>query len=331
MTKPASPSASPDIGFAESSLGQSLLRVLAEGSTSNRAIADYLLRNQVRVTALGVEELAEACAVSTATISRFARDLGFKNYAAMRGAVAETLQSVLQPVEKLRSTIARKASAGSSTSAPALESMHYAEAGITATSRALDGAQIERIGKLLTTAGTVYVMGFGLSTFLAGALAMHLQPFCRHVVEVAGSGGTEVAASHLANITARDVLVVISLPRYTLAVVPLTRFARDTGATVVAITDSPASPLAELGHHVLYAHSAHPVLPSSSSSTLAVIEALAVSLMTSNKANVAKAARHTEAIAAYLVGDHQIRTGSTQKKEGARTRRTVKPRGSIDE
>jgi DNA-binding MurR/RpiR family transcriptional regulator len=327
MTAAAPPSASPDIGFAESSLGQSLLRMLAEGSASNRAIADYLLRNQVRVTALGVEELAEACAVSTATISRFARDLGFKNYAAMRGAVAETLQSMLQPVEKLRSTIARKATAAS----PALESLGYAEAAITATSRALAGAQLDSIGAVLTKASTVYVMGFGLSSFLAGTLAMHLQPFCRHVVEVAASGGTEVAASHLANITGKDVLVAISLPRYTLAVVPLTRFARDSGATVVSITDSPASPLAELGHHVLYAHSAHPVLPSSGSSTLAVIEALAVSLMTSNKANVAKAARHTEAIAAYLYGEHQIRTGSTQKKEGARRRRTVKPRGSTND
>jgi DNA-binding MurR/RpiR family transcriptional regulator len=310
MNSPAPSSASPDIGFAESSLGQALLRVLAEGSASNRAIADYLLRNQMRVTALGIEELAEACDISTATISRFARDLGFKNYAAMRGAVAETLQSVLQPVEKLRSTIARRAAAAS----PALESLGYAEAALSATSRALPGDQIDRIGGMLTKAGTVYVMGFGLSSFLAGALAMHLQPFCKHVVEVAGSGGTEVAASHLANITARDVLIVVSLPRYTLAVVPLTRFARDSGATVVSITDSPASPLAELGHHVLYAHSAHPVLPSSGSSTLAVIEALAVSLMTSNKANVAKAARHTEAISAYLYGDHQIRTGSTQKK-----------------
>lgn len=300
MTPAAPLSASPDIGFAESSLGRSLLRVLAEGSASNRTIADYLLRNQMRVTALGIEELAEACEVSTATISRFARDLGFKNYAAMRGAVAETLQSVLQPVEKLRSTIARKAQAAS----PALESLHYAEAAITATSRALDGAQLDRIGAVFTKARTVYVMGFGLSTFLAGTLAMHLQPFCRHVVEVAASGGTEVAASHLANIGSKDVLVVISLPRYTLAGVPLTRFARDNGATVVSITDSPASPLAELGHHVLYAHSAHPVLPSSSSAVLAVIEALAVSLMTSNKANVAKAARHTEAIAAYLYGDH---------------------------
>jgi hypothetical protein len=59
------------------------------------------------------------------------------------------------------------------------------------------------------------------------------------------------------------------------------------------------------------------VLPSSSSAALAVIEALAVALMTSNKANVAKAARHTEAIAAYLYGEHQI-------KEGVRKRPVVK-------
>ena len=247
--------------------------------------------------------LCSACDVSTATISRFARDLGFKNYAAMRGAVAETLQSVLQPVEKLRSTIARRAAKAS----PALESLGYAEAAITATSRALAGSEIDCVGTVLTKARTVYVLGFGLSSFLAGALAMHLQPFCRHVVEAAASGGTEVAASHLATITDKDVLVVISLPRYTLDAASLTRFARDAGATIVSITDSPASPLAELGHHVLYAHSTHPVLPSSSSAALAVIEALAVSLMTSNKANVAKAARHTEAIAAYLYGEHQIR------------------------
>lgn len=318
MSTAAAPKSAPDIGFAESSLGQKLLRVLNEGSASHRTLADYLLRNQVRFTALGIEELAVASEVSTATISRFARDLGFKNYAAMRSAVAETLQSMLQPVEKLRSSIARRAAS------PALESLGYAEAAITATSRALAGANLDHIGAGLMRARTVYVMGFGLSNFLAGALAMHLQPFCRHVVEVAAAGGTEVAASMLAPITDKDVLVVISLPRYTLAAVSLTRFARDTGATVVSITDSPASPLAELGHHVLYAHSAHPVLPSSSSAALAVIEALAVSLMTSNKANVAKAARHTEAIAAYLVGEHQIRSTSTPKKEGATKRHTVK-------
>ncbi|UUZ52598.1 hypothetical protein LP419_25050 [Massilia sp. H-1] len=47
----------------------------------------------------------------------------------------------------------------------------------------------------LTAARAVYVMGFGLSSQLASSmLSLHLQPFCQQVIEVAGQGGTEVAA-----------------------------------------------------------------------------------------------------------------------------------------
>jgi hypothetical protein len=70
----------------------------------------------------------------------------------------------------------------------------------------------------------------------------------------------------------------------------------------VALTDSPASPLAELADQALYAQSTHPVLPSSASTALAMIEALAVALMVSNKGNVEKAARLSDVIAAYLYG-----------------------------
>ena len=289
---------SPDAAFAQSPLGQALMYVLASGSASQRQIADYLLRNQMRVTALGIEELADSCQVSTATISRFARDIGQKNYSAMRSAMAETLQSLLQPVDKLRRTIERRARATS----PITESLEYAAANIAATSDALSPLAMQAVVRRLTRAKVVYVMGFGLSANLAGMLVQHLQPFCPHVVEVVGIGGSEVAAGHLVNLTGQDVLVVISFPRYTLDCIGLASFARDRGACIVALTDSPASPLAELADHALYAQSTHPVLPSSASTALAMIEALAVALMVSNKKNVEKAARLSEVIAAYLYG-----------------------------
>ena len=310
--------ASPEIAFAESSLGAILLKVLSEGSASNRAIADYLLRNQVRVTAMGIEELAESCQVSAATISRFARDIGFKNYAAMRNEVATTLQSVLQPVDKLRNNIARRPGA----SVPALESLEYAAANVKACSQALDLHELEKIVTCLTRARTVYVLGFGLSSQLAAMLALHLQPFCQHVIEVAGQGGTEIAAGHLANITARDVLVVISFPRYSADVIRLAQFARERDACVVSMTDSPASALAEIATYVLYAHSSHPVLPSSATAAIALIEALVVTLMVSNKDNVAKAARLTDAISAWLAGAD---ADSSSTHDGAR-RQQVRPK-----
>ncbi|AYM78377.1 MurR/RpiR family transcriptional regulator [Janthinobacterium agaricidamnosum] len=307
--------ASPDAAFAQSPLGQALMHVLAGGSASQRQIADYLLRNQMRVTALGIEELADSCQVSTATISRFARDIGQKNYSAMRGAMAETLQSLLQPVDKLRRTIERRARATS----PITESLEYAAANIAATSDALSPPAMLAVVRRLTRAKVVYVMGFGLSANLAGMLVQHLQPFCPHVVDVVGIGGSEVAAGHLVNLTAQDVLVVISFPRYTLDCIGLASFARDRGACIVALTDSPASPLGELADHALYAQSTHPVLPSSASTALAMIEALAVALMVSNRKNVEKAARLSEVISAYLYGgEHGVqgarKTASKQRK-----------------
>ena len=173
----ASTLSSPDAAFAQSPLGQTLMHVLAGGSASQRQIADYLLRNQMRVTALGIEELADSCQVSTATISRFARDIGQKNYSAMRSAMAETLQSLLQPVDKVRRTIQRRARATS----PITESLEYAAANIAATSDALSPPAMQTVVRRLTRAKVVYVMGFGLSANLAGMLVQHLQPFCPHV------------------------------------------------------------------------------------------------------------------------------------------------------
>lgn len=309
MQSPVHDSTSPAIAFAQSELGQSLVRVKADGSESHRAIAEYLLRHQVRVSGMGIEEMAESCSVSTATISRFARDIGFSNYAAMRAAVATILQGVLQPVEKLRNTIEKREGGG----APAVESLEYAVANISATAAGLALPELDKVVHKLTRAATVYVMGFGLSTHLAGLLALHLQPFCPHVVEVAGLGGTEVAAGHLANITSKDVLLVISFPRYALDVIRLTNFARSRDACIIALTDSPASPLADMAEHVLYAQSSHPVLPSSSTAALAVIEALTVTLMVSNKENVEKAARLTEAISAYLYGPEAAQPARPRK------------------
>lgn len=310
----ASDSASPELAFAQSGFGQHLLRVLSEGSSSHKTIADFLLRNQVRAAALGIEELAGSCHVSTATVSRFARDIGFKNYAAMRAQVADIMQAVLQPADKLRSSIAQRTRASS----PGMQSLDFAAANIQATAQNLSEPEIDAVVARLSRAETIYVIGFGLTAHLAGLLALQLQPFCKHVVEVASFGGTENAAGRLMDLTPKDVLVVISFPRYSIDTIKLTGFAKDKGACIVSITDSPASPLAKLGDLVLLARSTHPVLPSSSTAAVALIETLVTSLMVSNKNNVAKAVSLTDAIASYLYGaDAAVRPRpAVQKKRG---------------
>jgi DNA-binding MurR/RpiR family transcriptional regulator len=292
----ASAPATPERAFASSNLGAALVREQTEGSSAARAIADHLLRNPVRVTAYGIEELAQQTGVSTATISRFARTLGFSSFSAMRSELALTLQSILQPVEKLRHTFDSK----SATALESNSSMEQLLGNVRAAAQGLRPADTSAVVAKLTQAQTVYIMGFGLSAHLAGLLSLHLQPFCNQVINVVEFGGTEVAAGRLMSISSKDVLVVISFPRYAADVVKLGKFAADKGACVVALTDSPASPLARGAHYLLLAPCTHPVLSSSLSAALAVIETLTASLMTSNRMNVTKAEQLTEAISSYL-------------------------------
>ena len=287
-----------DVAFVHSALGKVLASVRAEGSASHRSIADYLMRNPMRGTALKIEEMAEGCQVSTATISRFARDIGFNSYGAMRSALAETLHTAMQPVEKLRTSIARRKASQS----PGEASMEYARNNLAATLGAHSPQVLDMVARKIGVARTVYVLGLGMSSSLAAMLTLHLQPFCQHVVELAAAGGTEVAAGQLVHIRRCDVLVVFSFPRYSSDVMRLAQFARSQRATVVAITDNPSAPMVPLSDHVLYASCAHGVLPSSVVAAVSVIEALVVSLMVSNKANVRKAARLSEVIGEYMVG-----------------------------
>lgn len=286
-----------DVAFVQSALGQVLFAVRAEGSASHRSIADYLMRNPMRGTALKIEEMAEGCHVSTATISRFARDIGFASYGAMRSALAETLHSALQPVEKLRSSMARRRGAVS----PGEASIEYARDNLATTQGGLSQPALDEVARKIRKAQTVYVLGLGLSSSFASLLALHLQPYCKHVVEMAGTGGNETAAGRLVHIDRSDVLVTLSFPRYASDTMRLAQFARNHKATVVAITDVPSAPMVPLADHVLYASSAHGVLAGSYVAAVAVIEALVATLMVSNKSNVKKAARLSEVIAEYVI------------------------------
>ncbi len=308
--------------FAQSALGLNLLQVLVDAKGSNAAIADFLLRNPVRATAWGIEELAQHTGTSTATLSRFARTLGFGGYAALRSAIAEALQTALQPVfhpvEKLKDALGRSGHGAPGGNPVITESLASSLANLHTTANGLGAENLTSIANTILAAETVYTLGFGLSAHLAAMLALHLQPFCKQVINVVEFGGTEVAAGRLMNIGASDLLIAISFPRYASDAVTLCRYARDRGAQVVVVTDSMASPLAPSAHATLLAAASHPVMPSSSVSALLVIEALVTSLMLSGNNHVRQAEKLTEAIAAYLV----------KEKSGAASARKA-PRQSV--
>src|SRR5262249_29155160 len=125
----------------------------------------------------------------------------------------------------------------------------------------------------------VLALGLGTSGYLAGYAAHVLMPYLPHVWALAGEGGTEEAARRLSRCGRGDVLIGVSLPRYSKDTVRLAQFARERGAHVIAVTDALTAPLAATADAVLLAPSEHSVMPSSAVGAVAVIEAVAVAVM----------------------------------------------------
>jgi DNA-binding MurR/RpiR family transcriptional regulator len=299
---------SPDVAFAATALGQRLLAFAEspDAPAAARKAALELVRHPMPAASAGIQSLARRAGVSAASASRFARALGFASFGGLRSALAQALHEALQPgqepidrpVEKLRAGTGSAARARSALA----ESLRGTAGNVAATVGNLDAAELAALAKTLRAARRVYVMGFGLSASLATLLALQLEPYLPHVIDVAAAGGNELAAGRLMDAGPGDVLIAISLPRYSADALRLAKLARDRKTLLVALTDSSAAPLARLAQHRLIAPSQHPVLPSGLAPALAAIDALATAVLLATGRHVARAQRLTEVTAHYFAG-----------------------------
>lgn len=273
-----------------------LSQSLAELPPSLRKVADYILRHPLKAATLTIEEMAQATATSPAAVNRLAKALDLGGYSGMKAELVATLQQMVSPVDKLRNELAQRPGGEFGLH----EQIQSASSNLATTASNNQAETFEAFVGSLIGARKVYVLGFGNSVYLAGLAASTLVPFCADACAISMEGGNENAAYRLAAITDQDVLLAISLPRYSQDTLQLSRFAHERGATVLAITDSPASPLTPIARHVLFAPADHPVLTSSSIAVLALIEGLVAGVMARNKEAVKLATELTESVMSYL-------------------------------
>lgn len=269
---------------------------LSELQPSLRKVADYILRHPLKAATLTIEEMAQATATSPAAVNRLAKALDLGGYSGMKTELVATLQQMVSPVDKLRNELAQRPGGDFGLH----EQIQSASSNLATTSSNNQAETFEAFVSSLINARKVYVLGFGNSVYLAGLAASTLVPFCADACAISMEGGNENAAYRLAAITDQDVLLAIALPRYSQDTLQLSRFALERGATVLAITDSPASPLAPIARHVLFAPADHPVLTSSNIAVLALIEGLVAGVMARNKEAVKLATELTESVMSYL-------------------------------
>ncbi len=256
-------------------LANRIAQVYPSLSNGHRKAADYVLQNPLDTATMTIEGLAEHSGTSTATVTRFVRALGYGNYGDFRASLSTALKFAMAPVEGLAGA---RAVAGSVFSTMTI-ALRDEAANLDEAISTLDEATVNRAVELLLKARRIFIVGSGAShhiaAFLEDGLALYLQT---DVVFAASRGGPERAIRHMLSAGPEDLVIAISMPRYSRTTLDLANFAKKRGAALLALTDAPSSPLVPIADMILFAPARNRFLPNSPTAAFALADALITTL-----------------------------------------------------
>ncbi len=220
---------------------------LPEFTGALQRVAEHILSDPAAAARATIVELAERSGTSPATITRFCRAMDFEGYADLRlGIAAETgrmarsagwtvdIGREIQPTDPLSRVLGQIMAADT-------QAMHD-------TAALLDLAEVERAADAIAGASRVDIYGASGSALVGGEMQFSL-----HRIGVATWAWTDVhnGLASAALLRTGDVALGISHSGQTRETIEMLAEAGSHGATTVALTSFPRSPLAEVADIIL--------------------------------------------------------------------------------
>ncbi len=273
---------------------QDLLQTVAEGmpsfSKGQRRIAEYILAHYDKAAYLTASRLSTLVGVSESTVVRFAIELGFDGYPEFQHSLKELIRTRLTSFQRMEVT---NQIIGDG-SVP--EKVLSADADrIRRTLEGLDGRAFEEAVRQIVGARSIYILGARSSFYLAGFLEHSLGMIFDQVRLLQSTSGSEMFEKIL-RIGQGDVLIAISFPRYSKRVIHAVEYARSRQANVVALTDSPQSPIAGYADQLLVAQSDMASFVDSLVAPLSIVNALIVAVSRQKSGEVTDRLRQLEQV-----------------------------------
>jgi DNA-binding MurR/RpiR family transcriptional regulator len=232
---------------------------------------------------MSITELASVAGVDQSTVTRFASKVGLSGYPALARLCRDHLREQAQTVSRLDrlQELATADIESGSGSAPAFA---WPLDSIAATDRANIVRTFARITQdewtsaveACSSARSVYVVGLRKCFAVAYLLRYLLGLIREDVMQVSAEAG--LFPDSLRRIGSGDVCIAISIHRYARLTVQGLRFAKQRGATTIALTDNRASPLALDADIVFYVETSSVSVLRSLTAFTSIAQALAAAV-----------------------------------------------------
>lgn len=214
-------------------------------SESRRKLAQFVLENNMFAAFASAAELGEQVGVSPATVVRFCQTLGYEGYPEFQLDLRATIPTYLRAVQRLEKGDGRSTGEVGFNRVFELDSQN-----IRRTLEALSTERFDAAAAALSNASDVLIVGSGISAAPAVYFS-HLLNTMGINARVVTCGGIPLA-TELVKLRSSSVLVGVSVWRYIAETIFAMDRAGQAGATRIAISDSPMSPLARRADYAFH-------------------------------------------------------------------------------
>ncbi|MDO5594792.1 MAG: MurR/RpiR family transcriptional regulator, partial [Eubacteriales bacterium] len=185
-------------------------------------------------------KLGKTVNVSESTVVRFAAELGFDGYPSMQKTLQEMIRNKLTAIQRVEVSKERIGNQDVMTMV-----MQSDIEKIRMTLDETDQVSFNQAVAAIANAKRIYVLGVRSASVLANFISFYFRFMFDNLVSVDTSSISEVF-EQIVHISADDVFIGLSFPRYSKRTIKAMQYAKDQGAKVVAITDSKVSPLTKI-------------------------------------------------------------------------------------
>ncbi len=210
----------------------------ADLTPAERRLVPYIKDDSLAIELKSITKLAEAADVSTPTVIRFARKLGFDGFPDMQNAIrTELAERIKQPLAKFET----KLGAEHERHVVNRFTMHVVE-NVNRTMNQLDYEVFDQVAEMLAdTDNKIYLRGGKISQSSAFHFFNHLQ-IIRPNVSMLGASPS-VWPQTLLDMDDKSVLILFDIRRYEQVLERLASLASSQGAKIVLFTDQWGSPI----------------------------------------------------------------------------------------
>ena len=256
---------------------------------SHRAVAGYISENYDESAFMTLEQLAAAAGVSTTTVVRFAKELGFEGYSEMQKALRSDLKAKAGLPERFDET-----SLDIPEDALLRKCMQTDIANIEQTFHANDISKLHEAIYMLSKPVNLYLLGMRRSYSLANYAFSHFGQIRRdvHIINATGLNYPE----EILPAKKGDICLAFIFPRYSHTTLTQLAYLKNKGVRIILITSINHAAVDRYADLILCCETSSNSAKSSYAGPIALINYLTTAYMQNNKASSMEMLTETEQV-----------------------------------